>query len=121
MEMEMSCKIGGLATWAAVSALAILASGPGAKAEPLDLKIGALLESTGPLSELGPPAEKAINLSATVANQAAKDAGAAVTVSVVSADSQGDPQAALSATRPLVDKGASCIMGPSTTPESISV
>jgi branched-chain amino acid transport system substrate-binding protein len=121
MEMEMSCKIGRLAAWAAVSALAILASAPGAYAEPLDLKIGALLESTGPLSELGPPAEKAINLSAKVANQAAKDAGAAITVSIVSADSQGDPQAALSATRTLVDKGASCIMGPSTTPESISV
>jgi ABC-type branched-subunit amino acid transport system substrate-binding protein len=117
----MSWKVGRMARWAAASALLTIASGTSLRAEPLNLTIGALLESTGALSELGPPADKAINLAAQVANQAAKDAGVAAEVKVVSADSQGDPQAALSAVRTLVDKGASCIMGPSTTPESISV
>ena len=106
---------------AATSILALMMTGAAAQADPLNLTIGALLESTGPLSELGPTAEKAANLAAQVATKAAKDAGADVTVSFAGADSQGDPQAALSAARTLVDKGASCILGPATTPEAISV
>lgn len=117
----MSWKAGRFAGMAAASILAVVAAGIGARAEPLDLTIGALLESTGPLSELGPPAEKAINLAVQAANQAAKDAGVEATVKAVSADAQGDPQAALSAARTLVDQSASCILGPGTTPESISV
>jgi branched-chain amino acid transport system substrate-binding protein len=99
----------------------MLALAATANAASLDLTVGALLESTGPLSELGPAAEKAIKLAVDAANKAAKDAGYAATVSVTSADSQGDPQAALSAARTLVDKNAACIVGPATTPESISV
>jgi branched-chain amino acid transport system substrate-binding protein len=117
----MAWKAGRFAEVAAASILAVTLTGMEAEAEPLDLTVGALLESTGPLSELGPTAEKAIKLSVQAANQAAKDAGVAATVKLVSADSQGDPQAALSAARTLVDKGASCILGPATTPESISV
>ncbi len=117
----MSWRIERLGGWAAVSAIAFVVSGHGASAESLDLKIGALLEASGPLSEIGPPAEKATNLAAEVANKAAKDAGATIKVGVVTADAQGDPQAALSAARTLVDKGASCILGPGNTPESISV
>lgn len=117
----MSWRIERLGGWAAVSAIALVVSGHGASAASLDLKIGALLEASGPLSEIGPPAEKATNLAAEVANKAAKDAGATIQVGVVTADAQGDPQAALSAARTLVDKGASCILGPGTTPESISV
>ncbi len=111
-------KVGRLA---AVSVFAVMVAGSSAQAASLDLTIGALLESTGPLSELGPTAEKAINLAAQVANKAAKDAGVEVTVTIAPADAQGDPQAALSAARAVVDKGASCIVGPATTPESISV
>jgi branched-chain amino acid transport system substrate-binding protein len=104
---------------ATVFALTVGTAQAGAK--PLDLIIGNLLESTGPLSEIGPTSEKAMNLSVQAANQAAKEAGVAATATLVSADSQGDPQAALSAARTLIDKGASCIIGPGTTPESISV
>ena len=104
---------------ATVFALTIGTTEAGAK--PLDLIIGNLLESTGPLSEIGPTSEKAMNLSVQAANQAAKEAGVEATATLVSADSQGDPQAALSAARTLIDKGASCIVGPGTTPESISV
>ena len=113
----------GLTRWAAVSALALAAAvgAIGAHAQASDLTIGALLESTGPLSELGPTAEKAITIAVKVAGQAAKDAGLSSTVTLAAADSQGDPQAALSAARTLVDKGASCIVGPTTTPEAIAV
>ncbi|MBN8997432.1 MAG: ABC transporter substrate-binding protein [Rhizobiales bacterium] len=118
--MGVSLKAGLLAGWTAVSILAVTATGPAAAAS-LDLTIGALLESTGPLSELGPPHEKATKLAVEAANKAAKDAGFDATVTLTSADSQGDPQAALSAARTLVDKNAACIVGPATTPESISV
>ena len=39
----------------------------------------------------------------------------------VGADVQGDPQAALSAARILVDQGAACLIGPAITPESIAI
>jgi branched-chain amino acid transport system substrate-binding protein len=116
--MQRPWKDGSIAVWAIAAAIAL--AGP-AQAGSLDLTIGSLLESTGPLSELGPAAEKSTNLSAQIANAAAKQAGVAASVKVVTADSQGDPQAALSAARTLVDKGAACIIGPATTPESISV
>jgi branched-chain amino acid transport system substrate-binding protein len=105
----------------AATAFALTIGTTEAGAKPLDLIIGNLLESTGPLSEIGPTSEKAMNLSVQAANQAAKEAGVEATATLVSADSQGDPQAALSAARTLIDKGASCIVGPGTTPESISV
>jgi ABC-type branched-subunit amino acid transport system substrate-binding protein len=107
--------------WMAATAFALTIGTTEAGAKPLDLIIGNLLESTGPLSEIGPTSEKAMNLSVQAANQAAKEAGVEATATLVSADSQGDPQAALSAARTLIDKGASCIVGPGTTPESISV
>ena len=44
-----------------------------------------------------------------------------ITAKDVGADVQGDPQAALSAARSLVDQGASCLIGPAITPESIAI
>jgi branched-chain amino acid transport system substrate-binding protein len=117
----MAWKTGRFAEAAVVSILMATTMTGAAKAETLDLTVGALLESTGPLSELGPTAEKAIKLSVEAASKAAKDAEVTATVKMVAADSQGDPQAALSAARTLVDQGASCILGPATTPESIAV
>src|SRR5262245_66542440 len=108
--MRLPWKVRSLGPLMAVTALALVVGAPEAGAKPLNLIIGNLLESTGPLSEFGPTSEKAMNLSVQVANQAAKDAGVAATVTLVSADSQGDPQAALSAARTLIDKGASCIV-----------
>ena len=55
------------------------------------------------------------------ANKAAKAAGYAITVKQESADTQGDAQAALSAARTMVNKGAACLIGPATTPESIAI
>jgi len=119
--MRLPWKVRSLWPWMAITALALAVGAPEAGAKPLNLTIGSLLESTGPLSEIGPPSEKAMNLSVQAANKAAKDAGVEATVTLVSADSQGDPLAALSAARTLIDKGASCIVGPGTTPESISI
>lgn len=89
--------------------------------KPVTLTIGNLLELTGPLSAFGPPMEKAANLAAAVANRASRRAHVPLTVKVVSADTQGDPQAALQAARTLVNDGASCLTGPATTPETVAI
>ena len=85
------------------------------------LVIGSLLELTGPFSPTAPATEKAIKLAVDEANKAAKAAGYAITVKQESADTQGDAQAALSAARTMVNKGAACLVGPATTPESIAI
>ena len=103
------------------SVLAMLVATAGTTAGAADLTIGALPELTGPFSELGPSFEKATRLGVDIANQAAKAAGLSSAVKIVVADPGGDPQSALSAARTLGDKGASCILGPATTGESIAI
>ena len=92
-----------------------------ARADPIALTIGKLLEVTGPLSETGPSQDKAIKLAIQYANGQATKAGVAIQAMGVGADVQGDPQAALSAARILVDQGAACLIGPAITPESIAI
>src|SRR6516225_7128826 len=110
-------------TLMAALAAATLALGwaPARAEDAVTVTIGKLLELTGPLSETGPSQDKAVTIAIDYANQAAAAAGVPVKASAVSADAQGDPQAALSAARALVAKGASAIIGPSITPESIAV
>jgi ABC-type branched-subunit amino acid transport system substrate-binding protein len=92
-----------------------------ALADEVALTIGKLLELTGPLSENAPSQDKAINIAVDYANQAAQSAGVPIKATAISADVQGDPQAALSAARALVAKGATVFIGPSITPESIAI
>ncbi|WP_162246994.1 ABC transporter substrate-binding protein [Rhizobium sp. Root1220] len=100
----------------------VLATGAGvSQVSPSELNIGVMIEATGPLSDVGPSVEKAAKLAVEVANRASKEAGINLTVHLVAADSQGNPQAAVSAARTLVDRNASCILGPATTPETIAV
>jgi ABC-type branched-subunit amino acid transport system substrate-binding protein len=110
-------------TLMAALAAAALALGlvPAHAEDAVTVTIGKLLELTGPLSETGPSQDKAVTIAIDYANQTAAAAGVPVKASAVSADAQGDPQAALSAARALVAKGASAIIGPSITPESIAV
>jgi ABC-type branched-subunit amino acid transport system substrate-binding protein len=90
-------------------------------ADQIDVTIGKLLELTGPLSENGPSQDKAVHIGVEYANQAAAAAGVPLKAAEVSGDVQGDPQAALSAARALVAKGAAALIGPSITPESIAI
>jgi branched-chain amino acid transport system substrate-binding protein len=107
---------------AAAAALAFAAGvGSAQAADNVSLTIGKLLELTGPLSETGPSQDKAVTIAIDYANQAAAAAGVPIKATGVAADAQGDPQAALSAARALVAKGASAIIGPEITPESIAV
>ncbi len=107
-------------TGAALLAGLALAATP-AKADPVNLTIGKLLEITGPLSETGPSQDKAVKLAVEYANEQAAKAGVAIKAKDIGADVQGDPQAALSAARSLVDQGASCLIGPAITPEAIAI
>src|SRR5713101_8449975 len=95
--------------FAAGAALASLAA-LDARAAQVTLVIGDLLESTGPFSVTAPAMAKATKLAIDEANKAAKAAGVDIVVTEVSADTQGDPQAAQSAARNLADKGASCMI-----------
>jgi ABC-type branched-subunit amino acid transport system substrate-binding protein len=104
----------------ATSLVAATISTP-ARADPVNLTIGKLLEVTGPLSDTGPSQDKAVKLAVQYANEQATKAGVAVQAKDIGADVQGDPQAALSAARSLVDQGASCLIGPAITPESIAI
>ena len=98
---------------AAAGALAFAVGGGSAHAaDQVSLTIGKLLELTGPLSETGPSQDKAISIAIDYANQAAAAAGVPIKATAVAADAQGDSQAALSAARALVAKGASAIIGP---------
>jgi len=106
---------------ALAAAMLPLGWAPARAEDAVTVIIGKLLELTGPLSETGPSQDKAVTIAIDYANQAAAAAGVPVKASAVSADAQGDPQAALSAARALVAKGASAIIGPSITPESIAV
>ena len=92
-------------TGAALAAsLAAAVPGP-AQADPVNLTIGKLLELTGPLSETAPSQDKAVKLAIQYANEQAAKAGVQITAKDIGADVQGDPQAALSAARSLVDQG----------------
>jgi ABC-type branched-subunit amino acid transport system substrate-binding protein len=87
----------------------------------VSLTIGVLGELTGAMSPFGPPMVKAGKLAVDTANSAAKKAGVALSVKQTVADAQGDPQAALQAARTLVGGGASCLTGPTITPEAIAI
>ena len=87
----------------------------------VNLNIGVVAELTGSMSPFGPPMVKAGKLAMDSANKAAKQAGVDLTVKQTSADAQGDPNAALQAARTLVSGGASCLTGPTITPEAIAI
>jgi ABC-type branched-subunit amino acid transport system substrate-binding protein len=99
---------------------AIMTSGVIA-APSFTMTIGDLEPYTGDLGPLGAPADKAVKLATAQLNQAAKQAGLAVTFKMVTADTRSDPQAALSAARQLIDQGATCLTGPASTPESLAI
>jgi branched-chain amino acid transport system substrate-binding protein len=96
-------------------------SGAGAKDAAFALTIGDVEAYTGDLGALGEPINRAVGLAAKQASDAAKAAGADITVKVETADTQSDPQAAVSAARKVVDAGASCLTGPITTPEALAI
>jgi branched-chain amino acid transport system substrate-binding protein len=119
-------RAGHAAVAAAVLLLALVVgatSGLGAsdRSTGFKLTIGDIEAYTGDLGSLGAPADKAVKLGVQQLNAAAKKARNGNSFSLVTADTQTDPQNALSAARQVVGKGATCLTGPLSTPESIAV
>ena len=85
------------------------------------MTIGDVEPFTGDLGALGAPSDKAVKLAVDQLNKASGQASLGVTFKLVSADSQTDPQAALSGARKVIDEGATCITGPATTPEALAI
>jgi ABC-type branched-subunit amino acid transport system substrate-binding protein len=124
--MRRSICAGRAAVAAAVLLLALVAgaaSGHGAsgRSTSITLTIGDIEAYTGDLGSLGAPADKAVKLGVAQLNDAAQKAGSGDSFSVVTADTQTDPQSAISAARQVVGKGATCLTGPLSTPESVAV
>lgn len=85
------------------------------------LTIGDIEAYTGDLGAFGAPANKAARIAVQQLAGAAAKAGASNTFSLITADTQSDAQSALSAARQVIGKGATCLTGPLSTPESIAV
>jgi ABC-type branched-subunit amino acid transport system substrate-binding protein len=82
-----------------------------------DLTVGALLPQTGDLSIFAPPGEKAANLAAEEATKALE--GTDITVELTSADTETKAAAAQQAAQQLISEGASCLVGPWASDETI--
>jgi ABC-type branched-subunit amino acid transport system substrate-binding protein len=121
----------GVATAAAAIGIAALAAGgcggsasdgsDGGGAARSTLTVGSLWPFTGDLSAIAPALDKAVKLATSESTAAAKAAGLQLTVRAKGGDTQGDPQSAIQATRQVVDGGASCLIGPATTPEAQAI
>jgi|HigsolmetaAR202D_1030399.scaffolds.fasta_scaffold19254_2 ABC-type branched-chain amino acid transport systems, periplasmic component len=86
-----------------------------------DLTVGALVPLTGDLSQFGPPGQKAAELAIEEASAALEEAGADITVTMETADTQTEPQAAQTAAQQLVSNGATCLVGPWASGETVPV
>lgn len=90
----------------------------GGGSDRFELTIASLLPFTGDLSAVSGPIDKAVELAVAETGEAAQAAGTEITVAKDSGDTEGDPQKAIQATRQVIDGGASCLIGPATTPEA---
>lgn len=90
-----------------------------ASSAAFDLQVGVLLPQTGDLSIFAPPGEKAANLAIEESSTALE--GTDVTVTAATADTETKAAAAQSAAQKLISDGASCLVGPWASDETIPV
>jgi branched-chain amino acid transport system substrate-binding protein len=110
-----------LAVGAAGASVALAASSGHAAGAAVNLQIGDVAPLTGANAAFGPSWIKAAQIAASDANAAAQTAGINLTVTVNSADEGDTPQTAVSATRQLVSEGDSCILGGTSSSNSIAM
>ncbi len=97
-------------------------SGGGGSASPddqFDLTIGGLLPQTGDLSTFAPAGEKGANLGIEAASKALENTN--ITVELSTADTETKAAAAQQAAQQLISEGASCLVGPWASDETIPV
>jgi branched-chain amino acid transport system substrate-binding protein len=83
-----------------------------------DLHVGALVPLTGDLSQFGPPGQKAAELGIEEISKALPDG---ITIDMKSQDTQTEPTAAQSAAKQLISGGATCLLGPWASSETVPV
>jgi len=110
----------------AVAAAAVFATtgaaAPSSKAASVtDVKIGDVVPLTGPLASFGPSFYKAAEIAVSEANAAAKAANVPMSFSISSADEGSGPTSAVSAARQLESNGLSCLLGGTSTADSVAM
>lgn len=97
-------------------------SGGSGGGDPGELKVGVLVPLTGDLSPFGGPNADAAKLGAQTVNDAAKEAGIDLSLSLSTEDSKTDPQGAQEAATKLIESNkVSVIAGPMASSETIPV
>jgi branched-chain amino acid transport system substrate-binding protein len=95
--------------------------GDGGGSSDFTMTIGDVESFTGDLGALGAPSNKAVKLAVQQLGEAAGKAGLDTKFKLTSEDTQSDPQAAISAARKAVSSGATCIVGPTSTPDATAM
>lgn len=110
---------------AVVSVAALLAScssnGASGDGGSEELTIGGIHAMTGDLGAYGPPMTRGIELAVMAINDGVADVDDPMTATLETADTESKAEGAVAAARKVVGAGASCLIGPITTPESIAV
>ena len=92
-----------------------------AAAKTINLRIGDVASFTGPLSSFGPSFYKAAQMAVAQARTAAKKAGVKLNITLRSGDEGTGPTAAVSAARDLAARGMDCLLGGTSTGNSIAM
>lgn len=111
---------------AVVSVAALVAScggsgGSSTDSESSELTIGGIHAMTGDLGSYGPPMTRGIELAVQAINDGVAGVDDPMTATFETADTESKAEGAVAAARKVVGAGASCLVGPITTPESIAV
>jgi ABC-type branched-subunit amino acid transport system substrate-binding protein len=102
-----------VAVLAAMVALAACGSDSGGSGpKQLDLKIADLVPRTGFLEQFGAPGQQASDLAVDEIRKAAAKAGEQHKITITHVDYKSEPKEAIDRSMELVDRGASCLLGP---------
>jgi ABC-type branched-subunit amino acid transport system substrate-binding protein len=106
---------------AALAATEGVAASRSAAASTTTVNIGDVVPLTGPLASFGPSFYKAGQIAVSEANAAAKSANIPMTFTIASGDEGSGPTSAVSAARQLESNGLSCLLGGTSTADSVAM
>ena len=96
-------------------------AGKRGKEERLDLVIGNSVPLSGELADLGPAARKAGDLALTEIRDAIEAAGLRDSIRLLTEDNHTDRSKTMATIGRMADKGASCVVGPWSAPDTVTV
>ena len=106
---------------AALAATTGVAAPRSTAASPITVNIGDVVPLTGPLASFGPSFYKAAQIAVSEANAAAKSANVPISFTIASGDEGSGPTSAVSAARQLESNGLSCLLGGTSTADSVAM